>query len=102
MAWYMGECLSACFCLLGGKKASTYRRMLFPQSLFRNLCDFGLKACYSKDEELKKWFNLCTALAFDPPNKVEENYVECILDEAPISQYPQLEDFCDYMTWVDT
>ena len=28
MAWYMGECLPACFCLLGGKKESTYRRML--------------------------------------------------------------------------
>ena len=26
------------------------------------------------------------------------------MDEAPISQYPQLEDFCEYMTstWVDT
>ena len=26
------------------------------------------------------------------------------MDEAPITQYPQLEDFCDYMTstWVDT
>ena len=33
---------------------------------------------------------------------LEEIYVECILDEAPISQYPQLEDLCDYMTWVDT
>ena len=54
--------------------------MLFPQSgligcffhfgqcLFRNFCDFGLKACYSKDEELKKWLNLCIALAFIPPN----------------------------------
>ena len=51
----------------------------FGQCLFRNFCDFGLKACYSKDEELKKWFNLCIALAFVPPNKVEEIYVECIL-----------------------
>ena len=58
------------------KKESTYRRMLFLQCLFRNFCDFGLKA-YSKDEELKKWFNLCIALAFVPPNKVEEIYVEC-------------------------
>ena len=116
MAWYMGECLPACFCLLGGKKESTYRRMLFPQPgligcffhfgqcLFRNFCDFGLKACYSKDEEFKKWFNLCIAFAFVPPNKVEEIYAKCILDKAPISQYPQLEDFCYYMTltWADT
>ena len=32
MAWYMGECLPVTFCLLGGKKESIYRRMLFPQS----------------------------------------------------------------------
>ena len=58
---------------------------------------------YGKDEKLKNWFNLCVALAFIPPDKVEHIFVECILDEAQYDEYPQLEKFSDYMleTWLE-
>ena len=143
------ECLPSVFCLLGGKKAATYKRMIyelkmaclglglefrpseilldfeaavieslrfafptailigcffhFGQCLFRKLCDVGLREHYGKDEKLKHWFNLCVALAFIPPDKVEHIFVECILDEAQYAEYPQLEKFSDYMleTWLE-
>jgi hypothetical protein len=75
----------------------------FGQCLFRKLCDVGLREHYGKDEKLKHWFNLCVALAFIPPDKVEHIFVECILDEAQYDEYPQLEKFSDYMleTWLE-
>ena len=164
MGWYKGECLPVAFVLLGGKKQTTYRRMIkefqnacleynnkykdkslhptkqilefrprrilidfeegaieafsfffpsttiigcffhFGQCLWRKFNELGLKTAYAEDEKLKEWFKTCVALAFVPHDKVENVFVDHILDEANYEEYPQLERFTDYMlkTWIDT
>ena len=77
----------------------------YGQCLYRTLCDLGLKVQYSKDEELKKTFQYCVALALISPCKVCEIFVDIIMDRAVslLEKYPKLEKFFEYMTtnWID-
>jgi hypothetical protein len=71
----------------------------FGQCLWRN---FNLKAEYSSDTCLKRFFKQCEALALMPINKVDDVFI-MIMDEAPIDKYPSIRDFLDYLTtnWIE-
>ena len=58
---------------------------------------------YKEDEELKRWFKGCVALALLPPEKVADVFVEIVMEEAPVEKYPEIVRFLDYMTmtWID-
>ena len=75
----------------------------FGQCLFRKLVACGLKSAYGGDEKLKLWFKCCVALAFIPKRRLQLIFTEAILDEAPLSEYPRLSEFTDYLleTWID-
>ena len=53
---------------------------------------------------LKLLFKRCVALALLPKNKVEDVFVDMVLEDAPVEKYPLLQEFLEYMTttWVDS
>ena len=54
----------------------------YAQCLFRELCAKGLKKQYGEDDELKKVFENCVALALLPPDIVHFVFVDMLIDRS--------------------
>jgi hypothetical protein len=49
----------------------------FGQTLFKNLCRFGLKEVYLQDKDLQHWFKSVLTLALLPMNVVDSHFEIC-------------------------
>lgn len=139
---YENQVYSIFFCLLPGKKESTYRSLFselktlcphwkpklmkmdfeaamlkasqeefpdskisgctfhFTQSLWRNIQSLGLTSLYKSNDEVRNIFKMCAALAYLPPEQVEDGWL-IIMEDVP--QDEKVLAFIDYFVnqWMD-
>ena len=74
----------------------------FCQTIWRKLQTLGLSVAYKDDMQFQQWERMILALPLLPIGDVHDTWLE-IIGDAPMQQYPAVEEFVDYITnyWID-